>query len=81
MKRELALGDLLRKLNPSNHDRGVVKTFEAQHRPGPAFDAAMTLFDHVIEVLTIAQERIGWDLPGLRGAPQPPDARLGSRPG
>jgi hypothetical protein len=39
----------------------VVKTFEAQHRPGPAFDAAMILFDHVIEVLTIAQERIGRD--------------------
>jgi hypothetical protein len=29
----------------------MVKTFEAQHRPGPAFDAAMILFDHVIEVL------------------------------
>jgi hypothetical protein len=48
---ELTLLDPLPQLDSANGDCRVVESFESQHRPNPLFDAAVVLFDEIVQVL------------------------------
>jgi hypothetical protein len=48
---ELTLFDLFRQFDSANSDRGVVESFESEHRPNPLFDSPVVLFDEIVQVL------------------------------
>ncbi|MGF6979881.1 hypothetical protein QFZ94_008398 [Paraburkholderia sp. JPY465] len=40
-------------LDAAENDPRTVEVLESQHRPGPAFDSPMVLFDNVVQVLDL----------------------------
>ena len=58
---ELSLTNTVHQLNAGNRDGGVAKLLESQHRSDALLDAAVVLFNQVIEIFRRTQLGLRWN--------------------
>jgi len=52
---ELSFANTAEQFDPGEVGCSAIKVFEAEHRSGPGFDTALTLFDRIVQVLRSSQ--------------------------